>query len=803
VTASNAAGQTALVASASSVTTTGSTSSVTVNWGAVPGATSFNVYRQLGSASFGPNSLVSTVVANGSSVTSYGLVDSGNATTSGQPGANPAGTTLNLQAWGGQTNSILQVQSASGTNLTSLNANGSLNVTDGTATNGLLPTAVSLNGVPQSFNFSTGDSGGAHVTGDISIAVRATMPQWGNGASEQALIGKYDGTAANSGYLLSITSTGQLHAYFSVGGSIVSASSTAPVGFAAGTSGFVAVTRSASTGQVCFYTGPNMLYLTLLGTCASMSTGALAGGNLPVQIGLFGVSSGSLQGKIYQATVYNSLSFTAPVIAMTASDAPSVLSTSWSSLTTGETWTLTGTAKLVTAPSQVMISSNNGASTAITIQSATDQYSDLFQAMTAAGNSLFGVAADGSIHNSGTHNSLGGGTQYNANLTVSAVTGKYGIMVIGTPGSGMLQGWEDSSYNLLASVSGTGEGAFSNLLQAGNQVCDNTNNCNFAQLNPTDFSLNGVVYYNGSKLVSTGSGLGGQCLLGATGAAPSWSSCAAGSGSGDINQGGNSFGQAVNLGATDAYGVNLLANNHVVASFSNSGAAKLQNSADSTTAFQIQNAAGTSLFTADTANSVIYIGNPTPSATATLLVLSNKNTAGDPAGINGAMYYNSSAQRFRCYQGSVWSDCINSSQTLAKSADQAITSTSYVNVNDLSFAVVSGKNYSLTCSLLMSVPSTSGAYLSMSAPGGQFTATFAKTGDQTAGDTYATSDTLSDPSPSSISKVTSQTGNRFLLRYNALISGVTTTGSWQLVARSADGTAITVYANSSCTLQPL
>ena len=184
------------------------------------------------------------------------------------------------------------------------------------------------------------------------------------------------------------------------------------------------------------------------------------------------------------------------------------------------------------------------------------------------------------------------------------------------------------------------------------------------------------------------------------------------------------------------------------------------------------------------------------------MVLDNKNTTGDPSGIDGAMYYNSFLGKFRCYQDGAWTDCIDNSQVASKSADQAISSTSYGNVSDLSFSVVSGKNYNLTCSLLMSVPVGAGLYLSTSAPGGQFTSSFAKTGDQSAGDNYATSTTLSDPSPSTISKITSQTGTRFLLNYSAQLNAVTSTGTWQLIAKSATGTS-TIYANSSCRLQPL
>lgn len=80
---------------------------------------------------------------------------------------------------------------------------------------------------------------------------------------------------------------------------------------------------------------------------------------------------------------------------------------------------------------------------------------------------------------------------------------------------------------------------------------------------------------------------------------------------------------------------------------------------NSATTFRIQNAAGSeTLFTADTTNNLIKIGdddvagNPT-----TLLMVDTKADAGDPAGANGASYYNTNAQKFRCFENGVWKDC--------------------------------------------------------------------------------------------------------------------------------------------------
>lgn len=80
---------------------------------------------------------------------------------------------------------------------------------------------------------------------------------------------------------------------------------------------------------------------------------------------------------------------------------------------------------------------------------------------------------------------------------------------------------------------------------------------------------------------------------------------------------------------------------------------------DAAALFDIQDDAGISVFIADTTNDRIYIGDPTADSIGTLLVLDTKNTAGDPAGINGGMYYNSNLSKFRCYEADQWKDCIS------------------------------------------------------------------------------------------------------------------------------------------------
>jgi hypothetical protein len=57
------------------------------------------------------------------------------------------------------------------------------------------------------------------------------------------------------------------------------------------------------------------------------------------------------------------------------------------------------------------------------------------------------------------------------------------------------------------------------------------------------------------------------------------------------------------------------------------------------------------------ADGSVYIGGVSVDSTAQLLVLDTKDTVGDPTGINGAMYYNSSTKVMRCYVNSAWQHC--------------------------------------------------------------------------------------------------------------------------------------------------
>jgi hypothetical protein len=113
-----------------------------------------------------------------------------------------------------------------------------------------------------------------------------------------------------------------------------------------------------------------------------------------------------------------------------------------------------------------------------------------------------------------------------------------------------------------------------------------------------------------------------------------------------------------NFGSGNALQINDASS--VVLTVDSNGNTLIQPSNDTSTVFIVNNASGTNtLFAVDTLNNKVKIGdNGAPGSVPTLFGLDTKADAGDPTGFNGAMYYSSSSGAFRCYQGSVWANCV-------------------------------------------------------------------------------------------------------------------------------------------------
>lgn len=92
------------------------------------------------------------------------------------------------------------------------------------------------------------------------------------------------------------------------------------------------------------------------------------------------------------------------------------------------------------------------------------------------------------------------------------------------------------------------------------------------------------------------------------------------------------------------------------------GTQLVANATNSTAAFSIQRAAGAEvLLRADTSNNRLVLGDATGTDTNTTLFVLDSATADPTTGlVNGAMYYNTTTSKFRCYQGLAFVDCIGS-----------------------------------------------------------------------------------------------------------------------------------------------
>jgi hypothetical protein len=129
----------------------------------------------------------------------------------------------------------------------------------------------------------------------------------------------------------------------------------------------------------------------------------------------------------------------------------------------------------------------------------------------------------------------------------------------------------------------------------------------------------------------------------------------------------------------------------------NSGA--LQLAITDTAAFTVENAGGTDFFNVDTSGGLVRVGAAAADATGVLFVLDTKNTAGDPTGVNGGMYYNSSTNSMRCYENGLWKNCVDET-TFIKTADQTVTNNAtFQNDAFLAFAMAANSSYTIDAAI--------------------------------------------------------------------------------------------------------
>lgn len=212
-----------------------------------------------------------------------------------------------------------------------------------------------------------------------------------------------------------------------------------------------------------------------------------------------------------------------------------------------------------------------------------------------------------------------------------------------------------------------------------------------------------------------------------------------------------------------------------------------QNSSNSASAFTIARAgSGGSMFVVDTANSRVYVGNPTADASAVLLVVDNVNSATDPVGTNGAIYYNTSMGTFRCYQDDAWADCVSKEKIVVSTDDQTATSntTSMQNVSGMTVPLDTNSTYMYEVMFVVNVSSTSADMrYTLTSPSGS---TLSGVGTATTGSTGQSACTLLSSSGTTCSVATS-TAARTVVTIRGTVETSSAAGSLQL--RFAQNTA--------------
>jgi hypothetical protein len=139
------------------------------------------------------------------------------------------------------------------------------------------------------------------------------------------------------------------------------------------------------------------------------------------------------------------------------------------------------------------------------------------------------------------------------------------------------------------------------------------------------------------------------------------------------------------------------------------GDATFKSLSDSSTAFQIQASSATTLFVIDTVRSSVQIGSTAVDDVATVLILDAKSTSVDPVGAPaGSMYYNTALNKFRCYEGTSWKNCISvvDAAVYRAASDVSNSTITYATATGLSFSASNGVQYNFRATIRFDAAAT-------------------------------------------------------------------------------------------------
>lgn len=194
--------------------------------------------------------------------------------------------------------------------------------------------------------FATPSAVANQITGDITIISYLAMANW-QPASTETIIAKDSTVAGGRSYAFNVQATGLPRLNFSTDGTaLTSVTSTSPYTYTAGQWAYVAVERTASTGEVRFYTSPDKITWTLLST-VSGAAGAIFASASEVQFGALASTAINLTGSIGDSEIYSGLFISGTGTLKVDFDPWDYVSGStWVAADTGETWTIYGTASI-------------------------------------------------------------------------------------------------------------------------------------------------------------------------------------------------------------------------------------------------------------------------------------------------------------------------------------------------------------------------------------------------------------------------------------------------------------------------
>jgi hypothetical protein len=160
---------------------------------------------------------------------------------------------------------------------------------------------VYLPGVGSNF-LSVPDAAALDLAGDMDVVVHAALDDW---TRDNVLVARWQ--SAPQAFWFQTTTLGHLRLYFAVGATGYDRSSGAAVAFSDGSPGWVRFTRSATTGDIKFYTSTDGVTWSQLGTTQTSPAGAIAASTSTLNVGEYGFEGFPLGGKVYRAIYRNGI----------------------------------------------------------------------------------------------------------------------------------------------------------------------------------------------------------------------------------------------------------------------------------------------------------------------------------------------------------------------------------------------------------------------------------------------------------------------------------------------------------------